>query len=116
MTSEDISKSTTQSIHTGCGELILTTAIKDGHLFKIFIKLGKTGSCSSVLLEAVANSIVLGLRFCPMEKKQEFLNLLLKKLAGGCCEKRSIGKKGTIYSCVDGVVKLLKELTKKEAV
>lgn len=85
----------TYELQTGCGCVYVTCNEKDGRLFEVFAKLGKSGGCGSATMEGLGKAISIGLRtgVDPLD--------LCKSLSGIQCHKSP--------SCVDAVAVAIRE-------
>jgi len=93
----------TKKIKLGCGEFGITMNSENGELVETFLRLGKSGSCTSCLLEGISRLIGLCLRASmPIED-------ITNELTGAACGNGVWIDGDYLKSCLDC---LGKELTK----
>ncbi len=95
----------TTKLTTGCGHLYLTVNRDGDKPFEIFMALGKSGSCTTCLLGAIARVISLALR-CGLD-----ILWIARQLEGIQCPNPIWHDGEWIKSCLDAVAKALKEQT-----
>ena len=103
----------THMVDTGCGHLYVTLCTNGPKPFRVRAELGKAGTCTKGLLEALSECISLGIRGgVPVEE-------FAKALKGIRCPAPNLyPKEEEVLSCADGVGKALevclKEMSEKE--
>jgi ribonucleoside-diphosphate reductase alpha chain len=98
----------THKINTGCGKLYVTINLKDGNLFEIFAKLGKSGGCSACTTEALTRAISIGLR--AGVDPDEYFNTLVHI----SCQSQTFDEGVKICSCPDAIAQVIKGYLPKE--
>ncbi|KKN32855.1 hypothetical protein LCGC14_0809730 [marine sediment metagenome] len=94
----------TVKVKTGCGNMYVTVTFHEGGEFEVFGMVGKAGTCSKALSEAVTRMLSLQLR-CGVKSTE-----ISKQLRGITCP-NPVWSHGTqILSCADAVAKVLTEL------
>lgn len=91
----------TRRVTTGCGKLFVTMNSKDGHLFEVFLSLGKSGGCAACSCEAMGRLVSLALR------SGAGIDSIIKHLAGLSCSAPAGFGPSRILSCADAVGKSL---------
>lgn len=96
--------SQTPRIPTPCGEVYVHVTFKDGLPFEVFARLGKTGGCTSAVVEGITRSMSLGLRSGVDHRD------LVKTLTGIRCHRNPAWDEGEmVHSCVDAIGRGLQE-------
>lgn len=105
MPRERILEGKTVKLRAGCGNIFITVNFsKAGKPTEVFVRLGKTGGCSSSQTEAIGRLITLLLRKgCGIED-------ITKHLKGISCHNPMGLGKNKVSSCADAVGKALEEL------
>lgn len=86
---------------TGCGNLYITINEDEYGAVETFIKLGKSGGCSSSQIEAIGRLISIGLQYnVPIDEIIEQLKLIR-------CPEGTWDNNGYVFSCSDAVAKAL---------
>jgi len=90
-------------VRTGCGNLYLILNIYEGVPFECFSHLGKMGSCTAAMMEALTRCISLGLRCgVPLQEYYDELRLIR-------CLTPTIDEGEEILSCPDAMGVALRE-------
>jgi|SRR6185369_11035542 len=87
----------TYEMQCPCGRLYITCNEKDGRLFEIFVRLGKSGGCASAVNEGAARLASNSLRSGTDPET------IIKSLAGISCHKAT----AAIPSCLDAISKAI---------
>jgi len=100
---------TTTKIQTGCGNLYVTIN-EDEHNrpFEVFTQMGKAGGCAASQLEAVGRLVSLALR------SGIDIKSIIDQLEGIRCPSPSWEKGGRIFSCADGLAKVIERILLKK--
>ena len=90
----------------GCGHIHVTVGHNGTKALKVLALLGKAGSCTHCMLEALSDSISLGLRYgVPVGE-------YIDRLRGIRCPAPTMWpEEERILSCADGIAKALKEFS-----
>lgn len=97
-----VTKGTTTKIGTGCGNLYVTINEDDfGRPFEVFMSMGKAGGCAGSQLEAIGRLVSLALR------SDIDINSILEQLRGIRCPSPSWEKGIRIFSCSDGIARVI---------
>lgn len=98
-----VTKGGTFKINTGCGNMYVTINEDEHGLYEVFQSVGKVGPCATALLETLSRMISLCFKtgVDPHE--------VVGQLKGIRCASTAFGEGGVVFSCVDGVSKILEE-------
>ena len=100
-----ITPSVTKKVKLTCGSLYIIITTYKGELFEVFLRLGKSGCCSTAQVNALAIAISIGLRSNADPK------YFIKHLKGTRCENVSYDGEGKPYlSCADAVARYMEEV------
>lgn len=100
---------TTTKIQTGCGNLYVTINEDErGRPFEVFTQMGKAGGCAASQLEAVGRLVSLALR------SGIDIKSIIDQLEGIRCPSPSWEKGGRIFSCADGLAKVIERILLKK--
>lgn len=100
---------TTTKIQTGCGNLYVTiNEDENGRPFEVFTQMGKAGGCAASQLEAVGRLVSLALR------SGIDIKSIIDQLEGIRCPSPSWEKGGRIFSCADGLAKVIERILLKK--
>lgn len=98
----------TVKIGTGCGSLYVTCNFLNNKIQEVFVRLGKSGGCSSCQTEALGRLISLALKNNVSPEK------IIKTLKGISCHRPTIFGKYKILSCADATAKAMEIALKGE--
>jgi ribonucleoside-diphosphate reductase alpha chain len=99
-----ITNGTTQRIATGCGNLYVTLNNDDIGFCEVFASMGKSGGCAASQLEACMRMASLALRVGIDP------HVIVDQLSGIRCPTPTFGTGKMVYSCADGVSKIIGEM------
>jgi hypothetical protein len=85
--------------------LYITVNVLNGRVFRVFLKLGKTGVCQRALLESLGRLVTIML-----QEQLTSLERICKTLSGIACDSGMVGKP----SCVHVLAQELKKFLPKE--
>lgn len=107
----DITKGETHKVQTGCGNMYLTINTDDENNFnEMFLQLGKSGSCTKVLMEAIGRLVTLIFRL------GGDVNLIVTHLKGLRCLQPRISKGKEYLSCCDAIAQTVENYGKEREI
>jgi len=98
--------SKTQKVKLACGTIYITVSYLDNKPFEVFLSMGKQGTCTNAMVNALATSISIGLR--GGVDAQYYIN----HIKGISCQNYSIDDGIGYTSCADAVSKYMDEVNK----
>jgi|Deesub1362B_J571_1020462.scaffolds.fasta_scaffold01529_9 ribonucleoside-diphosphate reductase alpha chain len=103
----EVFESLTIKTRTGCGNLYVTLNFSNNTLKRVFIRIGKGGSCRASQTEAIARLINKALEYnIPLEE-------IIHSLKEIRCPSTGFDEEGIIKSCSDGVARTLEKYLKE---
>lgn len=96
-------KGFTRKVVTACGNQYITIGYKDGRPYECQVFLGKSGGCSSAMLNGLFGLVSSALEYgMPIEK-------IIMKLDGiSCHASNNLQEDQKLYCCPDGIASVLK--------